>query len=259
MEPEPTRIRAVLFDFDGTLADSFAAITASTNHVRACYGLPPLTETEVRRYVGWGLQHLLQQLAPRIPLEEAIARYREHHDRILFEQTRWLPGVAETLAQLACRGYRLGVCSNKRVEFTRRLVHSLGLGAAIGCVLGPEDVGDRPKPDPAMLLEGLRRLQVSPDQAIYVGDMSIDVHTGRAAGVPVWIIRGGPESEEVVRHSQPQRILDRFEELLQWLPPLAPQSDALEPSPIEPFGGSLGVRGAHQTADAHRHTHAPSE
>jgi phosphoglycolate phosphatase len=225
VETASSSIRAILLDFDGTLADSFAAITASTNHVRAAYGLPPLSEAEVRRHVGWGLRHLLQQLVPGAPLDEAVARYREHHDRILLEQTRWLPGVTATLAELARRGYRLGVCSNKRVEFTRRLVESLALGPAIGCILGPEDVAGRTKPDPAMLLEGLRRLGVSPQEALYVGDMSIDVETGRAAGVPVWIIRGGPESEEVIRQSQPQRILNRFDELLQWLPAIPDENN----------------------------------
>ncbi|MCS7022946.1 MAG: HAD-IA family hydrolase [Gemmataceae bacterium] len=215
-------LRAVLFDFDGTLADSFAAITASTNHVRAAYGLPPLSEAEVRRHVGWGLNHLLQRLVPGAALEDAVARYRAHHDAILLEQTYWLPGVVNTLAELARRGYRLGVCSNKRAEFTRRLVQSLGLGKAIGCILGPEDVAGRTKPDPAMLLEGLRRLEVSPAQAVYVGDMSIDVQTGHAAGVPVWIIRGGPEPEETIRQSHPERLLDRFADLLLWLPPVQP-------------------------------------
>jgi phosphoglycolate phosphatase-like HAD superfamily hydrolase len=52
--------------------------------------------------------------------------------------------------------------------------------------------------------------------------MSIDVETGRTAGVPVWIIRGGPESEETIRQAQPQRILNRFDELLQWLPAIHP-------------------------------------
>ncbi|MBA2225310.1 MAG: HAD family hydrolase [Thermogemmata sp.] len=231
MATAPSGIRAVLLDFDGTLADSFAAITASTNHVRAAYGLPPLSEAEVRRHVGWGLQRLLQQLVPNAPLPEAIARYREHHDRILLEQTRWLPGVTTTLAELARRGYRLGVCSNKRVEFTRRLVQSLALGPAIGCILGPEDVAGRTKPDPAMLLEGMRRLGVSPQEALYVGDMSIDVETGRAAGVPVWIVRGGPESEEAIRQSQPQRLLNQFDELLEWLPPLSEQDRSVPSQP----------------------------
>ena len=62
-----SRPRAVLFDFDGTLADSFAAITLSTNHTRQHFGLLPLREDEVRSYVGYGLQNLMEQLVPNPP------------------------------------------------------------------------------------------------------------------------------------------------------------------------------------------------
>src|SRR5437868_6157744 len=145
-------IKAALFDFDGTLADSFAAITASTNHVRAGYGLPPLPESEVRRYVGYGLANLMADLVPDAPVDEAVARYRAHHARVMVAETRLMPGVARTIPELARRGYKLGVCSNKRVEFTRELVRALGLHEYFACVLGPDDVGNRAKPDPAMLL-----------------------------------------------------------------------------------------------------------
>ena len=203
-------ITAVLFDFDGTLADSFAAITASTNHVRASYGLPPLAEAEVRGYVGYGLDNLMADLVPGAPVDEAVARYRAHHAAIMISQTRLMPGAAEAIPELARRGLRLGVCSNKRVEFTRALVSALGLGEYFTCVLGPDDVGGRAKPDPAMLLEGLNRLGISAPEALYVGDMIVDVQTARAADITVWIISndgtgefvpvdGGPRPDHVLR------------------------------------------------------------
>jgi phosphoglycolate phosphatase len=217
-------ITAALFDFDGTLADSFAAITASTNHTRASYGLPPLPEAEVRKFVGYGLDRLMGDLVPGAPVDEAVARYREHHARVMLTQTRLMPGVAETISELANRGLRLGVCSNKRVEFTRQLVGALGLGEYFACVLGPDDVENRPKPDPAMLLEGLNRLGVSRTDAVYVGDMIVDTQTARAAGVPVWLIlpdgiapADPVEGEEV----EADRVLRSFSELLDFLPKVA--------------------------------------
>src|SRR5437763_10073620 len=120
-------IRAALFDFDGTLADSFPAITASTNHVRRRYGLPELPEAAVRQYVGYGLPHLMAALVPNAPTDEAVAAYREHHPTVMAAGTKLMPGVADTLAELRRRGVRLGVCSNKAVRFTRRLVADLGL------------------------------------------------------------------------------------------------------------------------------------
>src|SRR6478735_7067529 len=97
-------IRAALFDFDGTLADSFAAITSSTNHVRISYGLPPLPEPQVRKYVGYGLANLMADLVPGAPVEEAVDRYRAHHAQVMVAETRLMPGVAETIPELAAAG-----------------------------------------------------------------------------------------------------------------------------------------------------------
>jgi phosphoglycolate phosphatase len=211
-------MKAALFDFDGTLADSFAAITASTNHVRQGYGLPALPEATVRGHVGHGLAHLMRTLVPDAPTAEAVARYRAHHQTVMVSGTKLMPGVAETIPELARRGLRLGVCSNKRVEFTRQLVEAFGLGPYFACVLGPEDVGNRPKPDPAMLLEGLRRLGVSPAEAVFVGDMVVDVQTGAAAGVPVWLVPGGAIDGEAVANAGADKVLTGFAELLELLP-----------------------------------------
>lgn len=207
-------ITAALFDFDGTLADSFAAITASANHVRQSYGLHPLSEAEVRGHVGYGLDTLMADLVPHAPVGEAVGRYREHHARTMVAETRLMPGVAETVRRLAARGLKLAVCSNKRVEFTRELVSALGLGDHFAHVLGPDDVQGRSKPDPAMLLEGLARLEVSARDAVYVGDMVVDVQTARAAGVAVWLVPTGTTADD----EPADRVLASFAELLELLP-----------------------------------------
>lgn len=210
-------IRACLFDFDGTLADSFTAITASTNHVRASYRLPPLPESVVREYVGFGLPNLMEQLVPGADTAEAVARYRQHHPAVMLAGTRLAPGVAETIPELVRCGLKLAVCSNKAVEFTKQLVTALGLGPYFTAVLGPEDVGGRAKPEPDMLLEGVARLGVSPAEAVYVGDMAIDVHVARAAGLPVWLVPGGAAGKESPVAAGPDRVLSGFVELRELL------------------------------------------
>lgn len=207
-------IRAALFDFDGTLADSFAAITASTNHVRTSYGLPPLPESEVREYVGLGLHKLMEDLAPGADPDEAVRRYRAHHGSVMFAGTKLLPGVADTLTELARRGLKLAVCSNKQVAFTRELVTHFGLGPIFAHVLGPDDVGGRAKPDPAMLFEACTRLGVRPADAVYVGDMAVDVDTAKAAGIPVWLVPGGATGTEAPTAAGPDRILVAFTDIL---------------------------------------------
>src|SRR4051812_38904607 len=99
-------LRGIVCDFDGTLADSYAAIGASVNHVRAAHGLPPLPEAEVRRHVGRGMVHLLQHTVPDADVAADTARYRAHHPSVLRSGTRPLPGVAETLAFLQDQGIR---------------------------------------------------------------------------------------------------------------------------------------------------------
>jgi phosphoglycolate phosphatase len=209
-------IRALLFDFDGTLADSFAAITASTNHTRQTYGLAMLTEAEVRSHVGHGLKHLMTILAPSAPsADEAVNVYRDHHETVAIPMTQLLPGVRETIHALRQRGFPLAVCSNKTVHFTKRLVAHLFPNGEFTEVLGPDDVGI-PKPHPAMLIEACRRLNVPVSESIYVGDMHVDVETAKATGMPCWLVEGGAggsDSWQKALAAKPDKVLKQFDEI----------------------------------------------
>jgi phosphoglycolate phosphatase len=205
--------RAVLFDFDGTLADSYPAITASVNHVRASHGLPPLAEAEVRRHVGRGPAYLLQQTVPGADLDKDIRRYRAHHPSVMREGTRLLPGAAEAIRGLKSAGLLLAVCSNKPVAFTRQLLDYLGLAASIDLVLGPEDVA-HPKPAPDMLQAALEKLKVPPTAALYVGDMTVDIDTARRAGMRVWVVPTGSDGREQLVAALPDHVLHDLGELV---------------------------------------------
>jgi 2-phosphoglycolate phosphatase len=214
MQPSATFApRAVLFDFDGTLADSYPAITASVNYVRAAHGLAPLAEAEVRPHVGRGPVHLLQSTVPGADVEADLARYRAHHPSVMVAGTHLFPGVAESLQALHRAGLRLAVCSNKPVAFTRGLLDYFGLLPVFAVVLGPEDVA-RPKPAPDMLVAGLARLGVRADEALYVGDMEVDVATARGAGVRVWVVPTGSDDLATLEAAKPDRVLEHFRDLL---------------------------------------------
>ena len=204
---------AVLFDFDGTLADSYAPIAASVNHVRAGRNLAPLTIDEVKRFVGLGPDYLLTQTVPGGILEEDIARYRAHHPSVMFEGTRLLPGAAEVLASLHRAGRRLGLCSNKPRLFSQKLLEHLGVASYFDVVVGPEDV-PRPKPAPDMLRAVLDRLGLQPAQALYVGDMVIDIETARAAGLTVWSVPSGSDDRVALAAARPDRLLESLHEML---------------------------------------------
>jgi 2-phosphoglycolate phosphatase len=212
------RPKAIIFDFDGTLADSYEAITASVNHVRAFHGLARLRESEVRRHVGHGPSYLMEHTVGGPNVEEDLARYRAHHPSVLRGGTRLLPGVADTLRALHAAHMKLAVCSNKPRPFTETLLDYLNLAPFFAAVVGPEDA-PRIKPSPDMLLLALDRLSVPAPEALYVGDMVVDIQTARQAGVPVWVIPTGSDDRASLAAGKPDRLLDSFNDLLDLLTP----------------------------------------
>lgn len=211
--PIATHYRAVLFDFDGTLADSYDAITSSVNHVRGLHRLPALPVDQIRGLVGKGLLQLMKDVIPGGDAVNDAKAYQAHHPSVMFEKTRFLPRVAETLVALHQAGIKLGVCSNKPVAITRQLLTALQVSHLFDVVLGPEDSG-KPKPDPKMLQIGMEKLGVSTNEAIFVGDMPIDVETARNAGVAVWVLPTGSSDQATLEAAKPDRILSNMFELL---------------------------------------------
>jgi 2-phosphoglycolate phosphatase len=200
-------IRAAFFDFDGTLADSYRAITASVNHVRAHYNLAPLTADEVRPHVGRGVQHLLANCMPGADPALAQRLYREHHPSVLESGTTLLPGALDTLRTLHESGLKTAICSNKPVPFTRTLVRILGINLYVDEIVGPEDVA-KPKPAPDMILDALKRFGLKSEEVVYVGDMTVDIAAARAAGVQGWVVPTGSDTREALEAAKPDRLLD---------------------------------------------------
>jgi phosphoglycolate phosphatase len=193
------RCRAVIFDLDGTLVDAFAAVADALNAAREAFGLPPQTLDAVRRQVGWGLADLLTRNVGPERVPEARRLFEDHYAANHLGRTQLLPGAAEALEDLARRGARLGVASNKPPVFSRELLERLGLAPLLGAILGPGP-GVPPKPDPAMLREVCARLGTVPAETLYVGDMPLDVESAERAGMPhILVPTGAAGPDELAR------------------------------------------------------------
>jgi phosphoglycolate phosphatase len=204
---------AVVFDFDGTLADSYGAIACSVNHVRSERGMPALSIDEVKRHVGRGPEYLLTHTAPGGRLADDLACYRAHHPSVMLAMTQLLPGAAPLLAGLQRLGKKIGLCSNKPRLFSQKLLQHLEVSAYFDVVLGPEDV-PLPKPAPDMLLRAIQRLGLPSDQVLYVGDMTVDIQTARSAGVRVWAVATGSEERRALEDAKPDRLLADLQEMV---------------------------------------------
>ncbi|HKQ60212.1 MAG TPA: HAD hydrolase-like protein, partial [Candidatus Polarisedimenticolaceae bacterium] len=138
---DPAAVRGVVFDLDGTLVDSYAAIAASVNHARAHFGLAELPAAVVRRTVGRGLEALLAELLGPQRVELGVRLFRERYAETFAAATIALPGAAQTLGELTRRGYVLAVASNKPARFSDPILAALGLRPYLRSVEGPDLAG----------------------------------------------------------------------------------------------------------------------
>jgi len=204
-------VRGVVFDLDGTLIDSYGPITASLNHARQQLGMPALAQEDVRRRVGRGLEALIAELVGPRHVGDGVRWFRERYAEVYAEGTAILPGVHETLHALHDTGHRVGVASNKPARFSRPILERLGLAPFVSCIMGPDIVAST-KPDPTMILRCLELLGVHPGEAVYVGDMVLDVESAARAGLSVLLVAGGSSTREELEGTG-QRLLESIDAL----------------------------------------------
>ncbi|MGZ6971208.1 MAG: HAD family hydrolase [Thermoanaerobaculia bacterium] len=213
MSPLPSSPRAVVFDLDGTLVDAYAAIHESLGVVLAAFDRPPVTRDETRRMVGHGLEMLVAKAVGEENVAEGVRLFRERYERVGLEKTRLLPGAESVTRSLFERGVRLAIASNKPARFTRPLLDVLGLSGRFGFVAGPDD-GFPPKPAPHMIFMALATLGVSGRDAVYVGDMPVDIATARAAQLPIIALPTGSATRKELEACSPDAIVENLEALL---------------------------------------------
>jgi len=178
--------RAVLFDLDGTLADTAADLAAAINTMRTARGLEPMPVAELRGYASAGARGLVGKGFGVGPDEPGFPALRDeflaNYEAAMLVHTRLFDGMAEVLDAIEGAGMRWGVVSNKIERYVRPIIAGLGLASRCGCAVGGDSTPTR-KPDPASLLFGARLIGIAPADCIYVGDDHRDVIAGRAAGM----------------------------------------------------------------------------
>lgn len=208
--------RLIVFDFDGTLADTWRDIATALNRTLLDAGLPAVDGPEVRFWIGDGALKLLERAVPepqRSPerIEELYARFREHYERCCLDTTETYPGIMDCLEGL--EGCMLAIASNKPARFLDHMTEGLGLKSYFRVVLGGDSLPVR-KPDHRVLVHLIQRLEEAPDEIWVVGDSAVDVQMGRAGGAHTlgcgWGLRGRDE----LREAGVDRLVEHPREIL---------------------------------------------
>jgi len=180
------RVKAVLFDLDGTLVDSAPDLAGTGNEMRAARGLPALPFEQFRPMVGSGARGMIGIALGVTPAEDEFLELRDEffarYEARMTQHTRPFDAVPALLDALDERGLRWGIVTNKSQRFTKPLVKALGLDVRAGAVVSG-DTTPHAKPHPAPLLEAARQMGVAAHDCVYVGDDLRDVQAGHAAGM----------------------------------------------------------------------------
>ena len=186
--------RAVLFDLDGTFADTAPDLAAALNHTRASRNLPPLPLDIIRPQASHGSRGLLKLgfgIEPEHPGYDALRDiFLAYYERNICVHTRLFSGMAELVAELERRGIRWGIVTNKPQRYTVPLMQALGYASRAACLVSG-DTCAHAKPHPEPMLKACELIGVSPEQCLYLGDDLRDMQAANAAKMPGIIARYG--------------------------------------------------------------------
>lgn len=212
-------MNTVIFDLDGTLADTSGDLIAAANACFVGQGHGPLLDPVADRLTAFhGGRAMLRLGFSRLEgsfgedevdrfYPEFLERYAENIDR----ETRLYPGAEAAVEALLAVGIRVGICTNKPEGLAEALMQKLGVRGLFGSLVGADTFPVR-KPDPLPYRESVLRAGGDPARSVLIGDTDTDVKTARAVGVPVVLVAFGPEGPGIAR-LEPDALLPSYPDL----------------------------------------------
>jgi len=206
------KIKIIIFDLDGTLVDAFTPVTRSINYTMKKLGFPKPRDGLVKCSVGWGETRLLKDFVGEELLAKALRIYRAHHRNSLKKGTFFLSGAKKTLELLKKEKYKLAIATNRPRKFTRIILRQLDMNKYFSYVLCADQAG-KGKPHPIILKKILKRSFLKPSEALYVGDMLIDIETGKKAGVKTIAVATGATTSKELSKGKPFSVIKKIKDL----------------------------------------------
>lgn len=210
-------VKAVLFDLDGTLADSLLDLSISTNYAISKFGYKPQPTESFRLFAGDGMAKMIERALPEnTNKENEVSRimpvFLDYYGNHFCDNTTAYEGVVELIDNIKSKGIAVAVVTNKAQEMAEKVVLKL-YGGRFDLILGKRD-GVPPKPDPTSALMAMRELNAKPSECIFVGDSKMDVMAGVNSGAyPIGVLWGFREKEELISGGA-KRLIEKPQELL---------------------------------------------
>ena len=211
------KIKAVIFDMDGTLLNTYEDLANAVNYGLEKSGFPTHDAEKYKYFCGNGTDVMITRALPTEHRDEETLKkvrelYFEYYNAHSGECTRPYDGIPELLTELRAKGIKLGVVSNK-IDFMTQIVAKEYFGDVFDCVTG-QRVGVPIKPDPAMVFEVMKTFGVTADECIFVGDSDVDALTGKNSGAfMVGVLWGFRDERELMENgadvviSEPSQLL----------------------------------------------------
>ena len=207
------KISLIVYDFDGTLVDTLFDIADSVNLSLVDLGLPQLPRKTIRKYIGKGVERLMTQALEGscfTDIPRAVALFKKHYSENLVKHTDFYPYGREILEHF--RNKKQAICSNKPEIFVRKILESLDGLQHFQAIIGGDSVKTK-KPHPEGLDLILKKLKVSPDEAVLIGDSPVDIETGKRAGVYTCVVNYGLGLPEEIAAAGPDCSVDCLSKL----------------------------------------------
>ena len=212
--------RLLIFDLDGTVADTLPSIAEAVNMCARHFGYPEKSNDEVRLAVGNGVGVLLQKTMPAKAMEDATqCKKIKEYFAVCYEKTQSkvdcaYSGMAEAMRKLYSKGFILAILSNKPDKLVKMIVNNIFPDGIISESMGQTELPK--KPDPTVPLLIAENFGVSPDDTYFIGDSEVDVITGKNAGMVSVAVSWGFRERRVLEEAMPDFIFDTREELLRF-------------------------------------------
>lgn len=208
--------KAAIFDLDGTLLDTLDDLWDAVNYTMDLYSFPRRTRTEVRAFVGNGVERLIELCIPggrdNSKFSEAVATYRAYYEKISENKTCAYPGVIDLIHRLLNAGIAVAVVSNKMHTATVTLCAKYFPEIPLVCGEREAD-GIRRKPYPDTVLWVVSELGLNVDDCVYIGDSEVDITTAKNAGMNCISVLWGFRDKDVLRNAGGKVFVDTAEAL----------------------------------------------